>query len=225
MKKKLVYSGILVIILLVIFAWFYFKNNSNIGNVDWTNSEVVFNIAIPEDFEAHQIERLQEKIATAKKAYTEEPDDNYTWVIVADAYKFARDYERAILAYEKSLVMQPDDVISVINLGTIYEKYQIDYNKAEEYYSRAISIFPQMPDLYDRLAKLYWQRMDRIEDAETIYLQGLEATDQNSEVYKKLIVFYEIFEERVKLKFYVQEYLELYPEDTTVKQEWGYLLE
>jgi len=148
MKKTIkIFLFFSLFILVIMSIYFVFiKKENNILN----NSESIFSITIPEDFDEYKIERLENKIVEARKAYEENKDDNWTWIMIGDIYKFVKDYDRAILAYEKSLELQPKDIVSTLNLATIYEKYSIDYDKAEKYYNNAIQILPQSPDVYKR---------------------------------------------------------------------------
>lgn len=227
LKKRVKIYLLFVLFLLIvgaIFMWWQ-QSQSKQEVADWDNPDYVFDIAIPDDFDEYKIARLQKKIDAARTAYTEKKEDNYTWDIIGNMYEFVRDYERALVAYHKSFDKEPNDVIAILNIATIHEEYIIDYEESEKYYSEVITIFPQMPDGYNRLALLYWRKMDRIEDAETTYIQGIEQTSGHPDMYKKIIIFYNRLEEQAKLKLYVQKYLELYPDDVAMRQDWSYLLE
>lgn len=206
-------------------AWFFLKPNQNIKSIDWTNSDSIFALDIPDDFNEDKIERLQSKIDNARQLWEEKPDDNWTFVTIGNMYEFVRDYDRALLAYQKSLAMQPHDITSMLNIATIYEKYQPNYQEAEKYYSQAIGVFPQQPDLYNRLARLYWLKMDRLEDAEIIFLQGVENSQWHPDALVNIIGFYEKTEQLHKQKTQVSKLLELYPDEESYQQEWGHLIE
>ena len=220
MKKTIkIFLFFSLFILVIMSIYFVFiKKENNILN----NSESIFSITIPEDFDEYKIERLENKIVEARKAYEENKDDNWTWIMIGDIYKFVKDYDRAILAYEKSLELQPKDIVSTLNLATIYEKYSIDYDKAEKYYNNAIQILPQSPDVYKRLAKFYWLKMNRIDDAEIIFLEGLDKTNNHSDSLTEIISFYKKTDQLEKERLYIDKLLELYPDNELFQQEYGY---
>lgn len=223
-NKVLLVLFILAIIALILF-WFFIKPQQNILSIDWDNPDSIFVLDIPDDFDEDKIERLQSKIDNAKQLLDEKPDDNWTFVTIGNMYEFVRDYDRALLAYEKSLSIQPNDITSILNIATIYEKYQPNFEEAEKYYSRAITIFSQLPDLYNRLARLYWLKMDRVADAETIFLQGIANSQEHPDALLNIIDFYERTEQPDKQIIYVTRLLELYPNEELYQQEWGHLIE
>jgi len=224
-KRISIYLLLVLFILIIsaIFIWWQ-QNQSKQEVANWDNPDYVFNIAIPDDFDEYKIERLQKKIDEARTAYTEEKEQNYTWDIIGNMYEFVRDYERALVAYHKSFDKEPNDVIAILNIATINEEQFANYTEAEKYYSEAIKIFPQMPDVYDRLALLYWRKMGRIEDAETIYLQGLEQTNNHSDVFFDIIKFYEQTDQPDKRLIYIKKLLETYPDNQVYQNEFGHLI-
>ena len=227
LKNRIKIYLLLVFILLIagaIFVWWR-QSQLNQKQVDWDNPDYVFDIKIPSDFDQTKIDRLQAKITEARKVYAEKKDDNYTWDIIGNMYEFAKDYERALLAYKKSFEKQPKDIIAILNIATIYEEYIIDYQEAEKYYSQAIAIFPQMPDVYQRLANLYWHKMDKLQEAETTYIQGIEQTAGKPELMVSLINFYGQTGQIDKQKASAQKLLELYPDNELYKRDFGSLIE
>jgi tetratricopeptide (TPR) repeat protein len=198
-------------------------NEKEIGNSADIND--IFNIEIPDDFDQYKIERLDNKIAETKQAFVEKPGDSWTWVMIGNMYEFVRDYERALVAYHKSLDITPNDITSTLNIATINEEQLLNYTEAEKYYSQAISIFPQTPDLYDRLALLYWRKMNRLEDAEVIYLQGLDQTKEHPDVILDLISFYDQTNQLDKKLIYVKKLLETYPDNELYKKDFGDLIQ
>ena len=224
-KNKVLSALFILVIIALIFVWFNKKPPQNTTSIDWVNLDSVFALDIPDHFDEYQLERLQKKIDHTKQLFEEKPEDNWTFVNMGSIYEFVKDYNRAIIAYEKSLSIQPNDITSILNIATIYEKYQPDFAKAEQYYSRAIGIFPQLPDLYNRLARLYWLKMDRVPDAETIFLQGIEGSQEHKDSLVNIIVFYERREQIAKQRIFVSRLLELYPDEEIYQEEWGHLVE
>jgi len=224
MLKKRTKIYLLLVLFLVILAgafvwWRQIKTTQN--KIDWDDPNYVFDIKIPDDFDQTKKDRVQLKMTEARKAYAEKKDDNYTWDIIGNLYEFVRDYDRALVAYQKSFAKEPKDVIAILNIGTIYEEQKKDYKEAEKYYSQAVVIFPQMIDVYDRLANLYWHRMNQLDQAETIYIQGIEATSGKPDLMVSLINFYGQTEQIEKQKATAKRLLELYPDNDLYKKDFG----
>lgn len=225
-NKPIIYIIILIILAALAAYWLLFKNNFNTNSEDeWNDINYIFNVSVPDDFDEYKIERLNEKIEDSKNAYQEKPTDSWTWDMIGNMYEFVRDYDRALAAYYRALEFEPQDITAVLNVATIHENYVIDYSESEKYYSQAISIFPQIPDNYDRLALLYWRKMDRLDDAEAIYLQGLDQTNNHLDVLLDLINFYVRTDQEDKAKFYAEQLLKNYPDNPTYERDYGYLVE
>lgn len=226
MRKKLYFWLLFLVIVCILGGvFFWFNTYQNKGNdLSLDNPDYIFDIKIPASFNQDQRDRLQLKITETRKAYNDNKEDNWTWVMIGNMYLYAEDYERALLAFTKASEMQPDDITAVLNLGKIYEDYLIDYQAAEKYYSKAITIFPNQTDLYDRLADLYWQKMNRLKDAEAIYLQGLEKVDDQAAILLNLLNFYEQTDQIAKQKMYAKKLLDLYPDNEVYKKEFGDLI-
>ena len=95
----------------------------------------------------------------------------------------------------------------------------------EKYYIKAIGIFPNLPEGYVRLAKLYWFKMERPEDAEATYLQALDETSGHIDVLVDLIIFYQRTEQLDKAKIYAEQLLQAFPDNETYQRDFGYLIE
>jgi tetratricopeptide (TPR) repeat protein len=225
MKKKnlaLILSGILLLAAAVFL--FVFTNNTQ-GEEKWDDPEYVFNIDIPEDFEPHEIERVNMKIAQVKEIYDDRGEDNWVWVSLGNLYQFVNDFDRAIQAYEKSLEMFEYDLTSTLSLASIYQNHVVDLEKAEMYYKKAIDINEDSADLYDRLAKFYYQKVKDVDAAEAIYLKGLEKTNNHPDLINDIIHFYGWVKKPEEQKKFIKIILELYPENTKFQKEFGHLLE
>lgn len=228
LNKQKIYliTAFIILVILLAGGWFFGDNIIKKKPVtdNWNDINYIFNIEIPADFDQYKIERLNEKISEAKKAFVEKPGDNWTWVMIGNMYEFVRDYERALVAYHKSLAIVPNDISATLNIATISEEQFKNYTEAEKYYSQAIAIFPQMPDLYDRLALLYWRKMNRPEDAETTYLQSLDQSGGHLDALLDLINFYEKTNQTEKMLPYVKKLLDAYPDNEAYQRDFGHLI-
>jgi len=138
---------------------------------------------------------------------------------------FVRDYRGAIAAYQKCLEINPLNIVANINIADIYEKKLEDFSQAEEYYKRAIDNQFNNPDLYNRLGRLYYLKMERPAEAEKTFLEGLQKADNYPDLLVALINFYKQqnrTEDEIK---YIKILLELYPDNQLYQQEYSKYLE
>jgi tetratricopeptide (TPR) repeat protein len=66
-------------------------------------------------------------------------------------------HQEAITAYNSALELSPDFVEALIGLGSAYSLMQ-DYERADEYYARAVALEPQNPNAHWGLALLLKSR-------------------------------------------------------------------
>ncbi|OGH72779.1 MAG: hypothetical protein A2921_01470 [Candidatus Magasanikbacteria bacterium RIFCSPLOWO2_01_FULL_43_20b] len=218
-KNILFFSALLLVV--IIFAWLLLAKKNGGEDVGLNNSEQLFNVAIPADFDDNKKERLAEKLAEARALYEKDKNYNWTWVVLGNAYEFVRDYDRAILAYEKSLELNKNTITAVLSLADIYERQKKDYSLAEEYYKKAIAIDYTKPDIYITLAKLYEFRLNQPDKSEATYLQGLQNLENNPDLLVGLITFYQRTNSAAKAGEYARKLLALYPDDTSYKKDFG----
>ncbi|MBI5222044.1 MAG: tetratricopeptide repeat protein [Candidatus Magasanikbacteria bacterium] len=230
MNKKILIVAVVILVLGGIGAGFYFwqlkdkKIISQQNSINLDDPNQVFNIAAPADFDANKKQRLEEKIAAAKDLYQNKKDDTWTWIVIGNMYEFVHDYDRAILAYERTLSINSSEMISLTNLGYIYEHQKNDYRKAEEYYRKAVTIYAQIVDNYLNLARLYEYKMSRLDDAEKVYLDGLKNTENNAELMVNLINFYQRQKRTNKAAEYAGQLLKLYPANQLYQNDFGALI-
>lgn len=192
---------------------------------DWDNPDQVFHVEIPEDFNEAKIERVNDKIAAAKELYDKRDEDVWAWLSLGDLYDFVDDYERAIYVYEKAMEVSPYNIVSALNLASIYDDELEDYEKAEKYYKKAIEIHTNNPELYDRLARFYYQKKGDYGLAEKTYVEGLQAVGEHPDILVDIILFYEKVEKEEPQKLYAKRLLELYPDNPAYQQDFGHLVD
>lgn len=197
------------------------KNNSTIS---LDNSEQIFNVIAPDDFDAAHLERLEGKITTAKDLYEKQKDDTWTWIVIGNMYEFAHDYDRAIVAYEKSAAMNESEYISRMNLAYIYENQKKDFAVAEKYYKEVLKLTPGNPANYVSLAKLYEFKMERVGDAEKTYLDGLAGTGDNPDLLVALVRFYKRQSMADKAAERAKALVELFPDNDAYKSDFADLI-
>lgn len=237
MKKKFILVLVAVNLLIIagLVYWQVGKNQGSIlgmfkigqktTTINWDNPDEVFNIRIPDDFDANKSERLGEKIIAAKDLYATKKDETWTWIVIGNMYQFALDFDRAIGAYEKSTSLNEGEYISRTNLAYIYENEKKDYAKAEEYYKKVVELNGANPFQHINLARLYEFKMNKTEDAEKVYLAGLEITSNNPDLLVAVIRFYQRANKADKVAEYAGQLLKLYPDNELYKNDFGSLVE
>ncbi len=218
MSKKYILLLIVVLLLVAVGCWYWLTSPKS---VNWDNPVEVFNVEAPASFSDYQKDRLEEKITEAKKLYETKKGDTWTWIVIANMYKFVEDYDRAIGAYERVLSIQPMEVISMGNLAHIYEKYQPNYEKADYYYKRLLEAVPGVPNYNIDYAKFCDNKLGDQDKAEEAYLNGLQNTDNNPDMLIAVIRFYQGRNNMEKVSEYSKLLLELNPDNELYKQEFG----
>jgi len=123
------------------------------------------------------------------------------------------------------LEINPLNIVANINIANVYENKLEDFAEAEEYYKKAIDNQFNNPDLYNRLARLYYLKMGRPEEAEKTFLEGLQKTNNYPDLLVGLINFYkkqDRTEDKVK---YIKILLELYPDNQLYQQVYSEFIE
>lgn len=211
-----------VVILLAVFGVVFWKvNKKAVEKFDWDNSDMVFNIQTPADFDSARLEKLEGKIVNAKNLYNTKKDETWTWITIGNMYEFAHDYDRAIGAYEKAASMNDAEYISRMNLAYLFENQKNDYVKAEEYYKKVVELNAGNPEQYVNLARLYEFKMDKQNEAEKIYMTGLEKTGNNPDLLVAVIRFYQRQNNAEKISEYADLLLKLYPDNEAYKSDFG----
>jgi len=224
MRKENVKIFLVVILLLAVggvYLWSQRESKSISEGASWDNPGEVFSVEAPASFNDYQKARLEEKITEAKTLYETKKGETWTWIVIANMYKFAEDYGRAISAYEQVLAIQPVEVISLGNLAHIYEKYPPDYEKAEYYYKRLLDTNPAVPSYHIDYAKFYDNKLGDQSKAEAVYLNGLQQTGNNPDMLVAVIRFYQSKNNTEKISEYSKLLLELNPDNEVYRQEFG----
>lgn len=206
-----------------IVTWLLLTNKSGSPKISLENPDQLFNVIAPDDFDANRLERLGEKIAAAKTLYADKPGDTWTWITIGNMYEFVHDYDRAIGAYEKAANLNEAEYISRMNLAYIYQNQKKDYVKAEGYYKKVVELNSANPENYLNLAQLYEFKMNQPDEAEKVYLAGLEKVRGSSDLLVAIISFYQRADNMEKAAEYARQLLKLYPDNELYKKDFGAL--
>lgn len=223
MKQKLiVFVAVFGVLLVGLFMWRYpwAQEGSGTG-IDWSNEESVFNVSAPADLDPINAETFGEKVTAARELYRKEPDDSWTYVVVADVYDYVQDYDKTILALQHALELNPTEETAILNLAVIYEKYAPDYALAEQYYRTFLELNDSRADAYTRFARFLYQKKKDFSAAESILLAGREKTGDSSDILVEMIAMYKKQENEEKRLAVIKELLELFPDNEVFKYQYG----
>ena len=235
LSKKNILIFLVIVLLLVVSGVYYRSKQKGISiaelmnpkieeSVNWDNPDEVFNIKAPDDFDAAHLERLEEKITSAKDLYEKQKNDTWTWIVIGNMYEFAHDYDRAIGAYKKVTALNESEYISRMNLAYIYENQKKDFTLAEQYYKKVLDLTAGNPTSYINLARLYEFKLERVTDAEKVYLDGLTAVGDNPDLIVALIRFYQRQNMNDKAVEQAKKLLALYPDNEAYQNDFGELV-
>lgn len=216
-KQSLIFGGILFIIFLALVSWQgwdYFRSRSDNTTKQEDMVDPFTSITIPEDTDAATRAVLEQKIQVTKTLYTEAPLAGDSWVAIGNLHRVFHNPQEAIDAYEKALEYQPENKLAHRNIADTYDVDLQDYETAATYYRLAIDrVGPMAPELYIALGFLYMKRLDRPDEAEKIYLQGLRDTgDTDKEILLPLIDLYKKTGNTAKYVEYVRHLRASYPD-------------
>jgi len=129
------------------------------------------------------------------------------------AYKIS---EQAINQYEKKIEKNPVDLDAYIKLGYIYEMRSLipfinEYDKALNYFFKALEIFPENAWVHLNIGFIYLQKKDYPQAIE--YLEkAAKMSSHNAEVYYYLGMSYNKIGEKEKAREFLSRVIELAPQ-------------
>jgi len=101
------------------------------------------------------------------------------------------DKKLALRYYEKTLKKDPKNFLALNNVANLYSDLG-DYQKAEEYFLRLISYYPDKTMPYRSLGYLYRYRLNKTPaEIEEFFKKGLEATNNHPDLLSWLIAYFQ----------------------------------
>lgn len=137
------------------------------------------------------LEAIQKANDDLREQITHTPDRAPLWFDLGTNKKNIGDYLGAQVALKRATILDRESIISLNNLGAVYEELG-EYRKAEEAYREMVNRQKYFEDGYLRLAQLYDSGDYRSkEDAEKILLFGLTVIKDNKALILVLAEYYE----------------------------------
>lgn len=98
--------------------------------------------------------------------------------------------EEALKWYEKALSIDPESLLVLNNMADIYSGLG-QYEKAEQYWLKLTSLYPDKTMFYRQLGYLYWYHMQKsAQDIEALFRRGLGATGNDPDLLNWLIAYF-----------------------------------
>ncbi len=187
-KKAIIIIGPVIVMLIlaaVIFSVYYLKNEvkapeeiKTINSEFQKSTDTDFSKADP-NMPEEVLNKLKESYNSAKKILKENQYDLNANIIKANILYQTKEYEKAIVIYEKLGELNPGDYLSFKSLGDVYYT-QKEYKKAEEAYLTAIKNNPRNPNVYSQLSEIYeYHLRGDAEKIEKFYQDGIENLGSN----------------------------------------------
>lgn len=199
------------------FGFDSFNSPSSRLNLD----EPFAGISPPEGLDQATHDVVQGHIDRATAHHKENPDDWDTWAGIGGIYELVQEYELALLAYEKSLEIKPNNIVGHINLANLYRRFIIDYEKSVRHFELAIDNDFGNPDLYIGLAQVYLHKIDQPEKAEETLKLGAVRTSHHPNVLVQQVLLYKKTEDQERYKDAIRNLLTRYPDNQQYQDRWG----
>jgi len=157
-KRRFVLIGIVTIIILIVFCSVYIsKNKVNAPEIMNNNFQELSNT----DFSNVDSEMPEESLDNIKEVYFDiqekleiDPLDYDANIVKANILYRTKEYDKAILVYQKLAELNPDDYATYKSMGDVYYA-QKKYEEAESAYLTALKNNAHNPTVYSQLAELY----------------------------------------------------------------------
>jgi len=219
-KKNIIYI-VLIVFIASLVAYFYLTNfyKSDKDNLDKIYTEEDF----PNALKTTNEEILEISLKDLNEQYQDLRDGEYaylSWINVGILKKRLKDNSGVEKAWLNAIEYNPDRSLAYGNLADLYLFNMREYEKAEEYYQKVLSIRTDNYTHYHGLVSLYRYNMTEKDNLiEEIMIEGANINPAEAENYYMYLANY--FDEGVdnkggndkeKAKYYTQETLKINPE-------------
>ncbi len=215
----------MIALVIILGGGWYFFHQTKTAEVS-VATDPFANIVIPDVYATDPATKqvIQNKIDLTKKLYMDKPNIWETWIAIGNLKSLLQDYPGAVVAYQKSLDITGNNLLGNRNIAMIYDQNIHDYAKAEVYYRAAIKSDPTASDLYIALAEMEYQRLQRPDRAESVFLDGLAQTSNNPELWSHMIAFYQATGNTTKYAAAVRALVQAYPNNQAYRQKYADVL-
>jgi tetratricopeptide (TPR) repeat protein len=133
----------------------------------------------------------------------------------------AADLERALVAYEHALELDPHHVGSLVNLGNVYYRLgQVD--EARRLYERALALDPQNPNVHYNLGNVY-DDLEEFRTAIRFFESAIRLRPANADAHFNLGLVHDRIGSVDQVRLHMQAYLRLEPDGEMAEVAREYL--
>lgn len=192
--KKNYFTIAAVVVLIALLAWQgwthrgrFFGGSSQ--DIDSITIDPFARVRIPTDIDAATKAVFEQKIAATKQMYTEKPLIWESWIAIGNLYVLLKDYDSALVAFQKSLDLQSNNIIAHRNMAEVH-RTKGDFEQAATQYRLAIqNNFPDT-ELYIELANLYYKQLKKPDEAEKVLTGAIQRLGPKADLLLALIDLY-----------------------------------
>ena len=102
-----------------------------------------------------QIQEFKKSIDAYEKALSLQEEDVVLYENLAFSYTALKDYDNAILYYQKALNMDPDNISALKKLGRIFCDVKNNYEEALIQFDRVVSLDPSEVDFWESAVRCH----------------------------------------------------------------------
>lgn len=135
--------------------------------------------------------------------YLKKHQDSETYNNIGVIYEELDKQQKAIIAYEKSIELDPEYALSYNNLGVIYSE-QKTYEKATKYFQKAIKKDPHFLNAYNNLASIHLIHQ-QYNTALALYNKAYEIFPGNRYILLNIAVTYHHIQDEKNTLFYLKK--------------------
>ena len=222
MKKKIIIWTIVIVIVGGIFYLYQNKNNEEINSF-LSEAKTSYRVSdfINSSLDMEEAQRIVDRLNEAYIAVGEGDRTYLHWIDIGMYKKVLGDYKGTEEAWRNavSLTERPD--LAYGNLANLYFYNLRDFNKAEEYYYKALEVVPNSYHYREGLSDLYrYDLKEKMNQVEQIMKDGVEQDMNNAIVYYAYLVdFFSSESNAEKVKEYTNKIKEIDPNWESFTQE------
>jgi len=213
MKKKVVIAVLIAVVVLAVAGGVIYKFGISNNKLSVAVLLKGIDVAGLNDSQKLTIEEIRGKLM-------KDPNDYSGLLELAGLKQGLNDYDGAIALYEELRKIQPNDIVPLNNLGSIY--YNLgEYEKSEQMYLKILNdITPKWLNSYNELFAIYQFHLKGKKEAyEAVLLRGIEEyPEMEQNLVSKAAVYYdELMNDKVKALEYYQRMLKFDPSNSVIK--------
>lgn len=215
-KKIKIGLGIVMGLILLFLAYYWYIQVNGSKETDKNAQEEMLRdpfagVVVPDGTDPDTRVILEEKISLTKEMHGKMPNIWETWVAIGNLKSLLGDHKGALVAYQYSVALQPNNIVAERNIAALYANHLQDYEKAAAHYRTAIKNEVNNSELYSNLVNIEWKKLKNIKNAEAALEDGLNRTRRSYDLVSLAVEFYEGIGQAEKANQYREELSKMKP--------------